>query len=219
VSHLAAAIREGSLWVDTLSVKTDIVTLIEKHAGALEMLSLNPMFAPVMGWHGRPVAAVEPVPGPKTAFFKRLLGTWGARVEEVSAQEHDRLTGVIQVATHAAVYCFGAAALQPGFDLEKALRLSTPPYRVLLTLLHRMTTQSPDVYWDIQTHHPLAGPVRQLLLRTLEDLQRDAAKDNSARFKATIEALSLLLKPRAGTFSQWSEQALTLPCGKNLSSQ
>jgi 4-amino-4-deoxyprephenate dehydrogenase len=218
-SHLAAAMREGSLWVDTLSVKTDIVGLIERYAGTLEVLSINPMFAPVMGWRGGSVAAVEPVPGPKTAFFKGLLCTWGARVEKISAQEHDRLTGMIQVATHAAVYCFGAATLQSGFDLEKALRLATPPFRVLLTLLYRMTTQSPDVYWDIQAHHPLARSVRQGLLRTLEDLQHDATKDNSAKFKATIEHLKLLFEAQAGTFSQWAVQALTLPPGKNLSSQ
>src|ERR1700760_2286477 len=56
---LAAAMPAGRLWLDTLSVKTEIVQALQSRAGHLEALSINPMFAPALGWADKPVAAVE----------------------------------------------------------------------------------------------------------------------------------------------------------------
>ena len=56
---LTAAMTEGTLWVDTLSVKTDITRALESSARRLEILSINPMFAPALGWKGRSVAVVK----------------------------------------------------------------------------------------------------------------------------------------------------------------
>ena len=200
----------GSLWVDTLSVKSGIVHALAQQAGRLQILSINPMFAPVMGWQGGAVALVEMCAGAGSAFFKQLLGNWGARLESVTAEEHDRLTAAIQVATHAAVLAFGAVLLSLDFDLEAALRLSSPPHRLLLTLLHRITTQSPDVYWDIQAHHPLAARVRGELIAALQQIQTDSAHQDATRFTATLSQLKALLEPRDALFSEWAKQSFAL---------
>ena len=160
-SSLAEAMPEGSLWVDSLSVKSGVVRAIEMQSDRIQVLSINPMFAPVMGWVGHAVAVVEVSSGAKSEFFKQLLRAWGARLEVVGAEEHDNLTAAIQVATHAAIISFGAVLLSSNYDLEKALRLSTPPHRLMLTLLDRMTTQSAEVYWDIQAYHPQGSLVRK----------------------------------------------------------
>jgi prephenate dehydrogenase len=193
--------------MDTLSVKSSIVREIRRMAGRVEGLSINPMFAPVMGWTGNGVAVVEVFVGPKSTFFKNLLSTWGARLEPVDAEEHDRLTAAIQVATHAAVIAFGGALLGLNFDLERAMRLSTPPHRLMLTLLHRMTTQSVDVYWDIQTYHPLGIAVRKEMIDTLERLDEDAAKCEARRFAEIFAALNALFQPRDALFKRWAGHA------------
>jgi 4-amino-4-deoxyprephenate dehydrogenase len=209
-SRLAAAMPAGSLWLDTLSVKSDVVRAIGAQSGRVQALSINPMFAPAMGWAGNTVAVVGVFPGPKSEYLKELLRTWGARLEEVGAEEHDRLTAAIQVATHAAVLSFGAALLNLNFDLERALRLSTPPHRLLLTLLHRMTTQSAEVYWDIQAYHPLGGPVRKELIGALQRLEEDAGKDEPGRFVEMFSQLRTLFETRDELFKGWAKQAFAL---------
>jgi prephenate dehydrogenase len=110
-SRLAEVMPSGSLWVDTLSVESGIVRALEPEAGRLQVLSINPMFAPVMGWAGGAVAVIDAAAGPKSAFFQKLLSLWGARLEVTGTEEHDRLTAAIQVATHAAVLSFGVTLL------------------------------------------------------------------------------------------------------------
>jgi prephenate dehydrogenase len=206
-ARLVEIMPAGGLWMDTLSVKSGIMHALRQYAGHVQLLSINPMFAPAMGWAGNTVAVVEMCAGPKSAFLKQLLATWGARLEAVSAEEHDRLTAAIQVATHAAVLSFGAALLNLDFDLEGALRLSSPPHRLLLTLLHRMTTQSPEVYWDIQAHHPLASRVRQELMSALERIHEDAEKKDASRFVEILSQLRALLETREELFTGWAKQS------------
>jgi 4-amino-4-deoxyprephenate dehydrogenase len=207
---LTAAMPDRCLWVDTLSIKSNIAQAIAREAGRLEMLSINPMFAPALGWAGHAVAVVGLSTGSKSTFVKQLLTQWGARVEELSAEEHDRLTGAVQVATHAAVLSFGAALLQLKFDVDKALRIATPPHKLLLTLVHRMATQNAEVYWDLQAYHPLACVVRKELIRTLETIQEDAAHDDPETLKSTLEDLRALLAPQEEVLARWLEHAFLL---------
>ena len=204
--NLAGAMPGGALWLDTLSVKRDIVHLLQRRTRDIEILSLNPMFAPALGWPGNTVAAVEAAPGPKSALFKQLLASWGARVEMLTAVEHDQFTAAIQVATHAAVLSFGAALLGTGYDLKKALRLSTPPHRLLLTLLHRIVTQNADVYWDIQAYHPLGTEMRNELIRALESIQSAVDKDEATPFTALFAELRSLLAPSGETLADWTKR-------------
>jgi 4-amino-4-deoxyprephenate dehydrogenase len=210
-AKLTDSMTEGSLWVDTLSIKGDIVRALASERGRLEAVSLNPMFAPAMGWEGNAVALVTVADGTKSALFKQMLAGWGARLEEVTAEDHDRLTAAIQVATHASVLSFGAALLELKFDLDKALRLATPPHRLLLTLLYRMATQNPDVYWDIQTYHPEGGAVRKALLQALEDLQADAARHEGDRLYTMLRDWRALFATHENTFREWSTRAFALP--------
>jgi prephenate dehydrogenase len=108
------------------------------------------------------------------------------------------------------VLSFGAALLNLDFDLERALRLSSPPHRLLLTLLHRMTTQSPDVYWDIQAHHPLGSRVRSELMSGLERIHEDAGKKDESRFVETLSQLKALFETRDELFTAWAKQAFGL---------
>ena len=206
--RLAAAMTDGSLWVDTLSVKTDVVRAIATQSGRIEALSINPMFAPVMGWRGNPVAVVEVFSGPKSALLKKLMAGWGARLEIIAAEEHDRLTAVIQVATHAAVLAFGATLLESNFDLGRTFCLSTPPHRLLLTLLHRMTKQSPEVYWDIQAYHPLGGRVRQEMMSALGRIGEDAGQFEAKRFVELFAQLRALFESRDELFEEWGKRAV-----------
>jgi prephenate dehydrogenase len=194
--RLAAAMADGALWVDTLSIKGPITKALEMHSRRIEILSINPMFAPALGWKGRPVAVVEiESPGSRRQYFKQLLTEWGASVETITAEEHDRLTAALQVATHAAALAFGSSLLNSSYNLKAALRLATPPHRMLLGLLYRISSQNPEVYWDIQAHHPHAAEVRQQLINSLEHIETQTAQGDFDGFKRVFQEICSLLSP------------------------
>jgi 4-amino-4-deoxyprephenate dehydrogenase len=192
-----------------LSVKGPVVRLFDAHADRVEILSINPMFAPALGWSGHPVAVIEVgQAGPKGRSFQQLLSSWGASVEIVSADEHDRLTAAVQVATHAATLAFGATLLSLGYNAETAMRVATPPHRLLLTLLNRMVTQNPEVYWDIQAYHPHAALVRQSLIKALEAIQLQAELQDRGGFQDLFQKLGHLLSTKSADLVGMSERVI-----------
>ena len=189
---ILTAMARGALWIDTLSVKQNICGLLRRYKEKLELVSINPMFAPALGFDGNSVAFVEISGGPKSEEFARTLRSLGAIVEMLTPETHDRLTAAIQVATHAAILSFGAALLELDYDIEKGSAIATPPHRMLLSLLQRMSTANPEVYWDIQHHHPFAASVRESLSRALKTLDAAAREDSPREFQELFERLRLL---------------------------
>lgn len=186
------AMARGALWVDTLSVKQNICGLLQRYKEKLELVSINPMFAPALGFNGNAVAFVGISGGPKSEEFASTLRSLGATVEMLTPETHDRLTAAIQVATHAAILSFGAALLELDYDIEKGSAIATPPHRQLLSLLQRLSTANPEVYWDIQHHHPFAASVRESLSRALKALDTAAREDSPREFQELFERLRLL---------------------------
>lgn len=186
------AMSRGALWVDTLSVKQDICRLLRGYEEKLELVSINPMFAPSLGFADHSVAFVEISGGPKSEEFARTLRSLGATVEMVAPETHDKLTAAIQVATHAAILSFGAVLLELGYDVEKGRAIATPPHRMLLSLLNRVSSANPEVYWDIQHHHPHGAAVRESLSRAVKALDSAAREDSPREFQELFERIRLL---------------------------
>ncbi|MFL6449390.1 MAG: prephenate dehydrogenase dimerization domain-containing protein [Bryobacteraceae bacterium] len=211
VASVLPLMSNGSLWVDTVSVKSPLTLELQKRVGEYEILSINPMFAPALGWNKRSVAAVEICSGPKTRAFCALMASWGAQVENLTAIEHDQLTAAIQVATHAAILAFGHALIHLNFDITKAVRLATPPHRLLLTVLHRLASQNSDVYWDIQACHPLATVVRDKLADGIARLSRAPGADGQEQFRKLFDQIESVLQSEVNALHEWSQELFTAP--------
>ncbi|GIH63904.1 prephenate dehydrogenase/arogenate dehydrogenase family protein [Microbispora siamensis] len=202
VKQVAAAMRPGALLADTLSVKGPIADEILAHAGDVEAAGLNPMFAPSLGFAGRPVAAVVVHDGPRTRALLRLVETWGGRAVRLGAHEHDRLAAATQALTHAAVLSFGLALARLGVGVAELAAVAPPPHATMLALLARIASGTPEVYWDVQWANPQAAAARQALaegVRTLAGLL-DGRADGEAEFAAALGRLRDLLGPDLGFY-------------------
>jgi prephenate dehydrogenase len=212
---IVEAMGEGSLWIDALSVKSGVCRSLRGRTEPIEILSIHPMFAPALRWRGNRVAAIEVAGGPKSAAMIDLLLSWGAHVERLSAADHDAQTAAIQVATHAAVLAFGAALLELDYDPAAALRLATPPHRLMLALLNRMVNANPAVYSEIQRHHPQAGAVRQAMSRALEAIAAGSGDDRSLdALPRWFEDLRILLSAEQGYLGELSDRVVAQVSGE-----
>ncbi|MGB7738336.1 MAG: prephenate dehydrogenase/arogenate dehydrogenase family protein [Steroidobacteraceae bacterium] len=165
--------KHGSLLVDTLSVKSRFAQALEGVGTQAELLGINPMFAPSLGFAGRSVVAVPYAAGQRAEAFLEFIRSQGSDVLRLSADEHDRACAALQVATHAAVLSFGIALRAANYDLTAAARIAPPPHRTLLALLARIVSGDPEVYRDIQVANPFAAEMRARLVaahRHLEDV-------------------------------------------------
>ncbi len=183
VKGVAAVLHPDAVLVDTLSVKQRIVESLRADASGIEALSLNPMFAPSLGFEGRAVAAVVVHDGPGVRTLLDLIGRWGGKVVPVTAQEHDRLAGASQALTHATVLAFGLALGRAGVGATELRQIAPPPHTVLLSLLARIATGTPEVYWDVQAANPEAPAARRELaqgVRRIADLLDTGTEEDFA---------------------------------------
>ncbi|MDJ0842838.1 prephenate dehydrogenase/arogenate dehydrogenase family protein [Crocosphaera sp.] len=170
LEHFVPVIPTNGLVVDTLSVKTPIEEKMANFRLDVQILSINPMFAPDLGFCQNNVTAIDLQPGLRSANFINLMRKWGANVTIMTASEHDRYTAITQVLTHAAIIAFGLCLTKLDVETDKLLSVSTPVHRTMLKLLARITSQHPDIYWRIQLDNPYGKQMREALLNSLKQL-------------------------------------------------
>jgi len=185
---LVPALRPGALLVDTLSVKGPCVQALEAlDVDGLQVVGVNPMFAPALGFDGRPVLAVVTRPGALVELLLDLLRQAGARVVPCTAAQHDELAAVTQALTHAAVLGVGAALLDLGVTVPQVTAVAPPPHLVLIGLLARIVSGAPEVYWDVQAANPAAARAREALARGLHRVADLVAAGDPDRFAALLQ--------------------------------
>jgi prephenate dehydrogenase len=211
IGRLAGALRPDALIADTLSVKATIVPALRaaaKAAGEAEALSLNPMFAPSLGFAGHPVASVVVRDGQRGRALRDLIEQWGARVVTVTADQHDRVAAAAQALTHAAVIAFGAALAELDVDIADLDRMGPPPHTALLSLLARIASGAPEVYWDVQAANPHAPAARRALARGVSQLTGVVEDGDRAAFGDLLDRLCGVLGPLQGAYRKRSAQGL-----------
>jgi 4-amino-4-deoxyprephenate dehydrogenase len=206
VPAVARQLRPGTLLVDTLSVKTGIVAALAAHAAHLEAVSLNPMFAPDLGFDGRAVAAVVAHDGPRARALLDAVGRRGGRVSEIGADEHDRVAAVTQALTHAAVLAFGLALDELGVAVEDLGAVATPPHLTLLALLARITSGGSETYWDVQASNPHARRARTALASGLATLADAADYGTGGDLAAILERARQRLGPDRYAYARICEE-------------
>jgi prephenate dehydrogenase len=184
---------QGALLLDLLSVKSAIVTKMKDVKRPVELLSLHPMFAPQVGFQGQNVAAIEVRSGPLSDKLLSFIKNCGAHITFMDAEEHDVSTAAIQVATHTAIISFGLTLHSMGYDIERALAMSTPLHRVMLSLLARILAGDPDIYWRIQLKHPLSASVRDSLKQSLVKLDEAVLKRDFDEFRSLLDSTRALI--------------------------
>jgi prephenate dehydrogenase len=206
VPALAPQLRPGGLLVDTLSVKTGIVAALAAHGAHLEAVSLNPLFAPALGFDGRAVAAVVVRDGSRARALLDAVGRHGGRVAEIGADEHDRVAAVTQALTHAAVLAFGLALDELGVAVEDIGAVATPPHLTLLALLARIASGQPETYWDVQAGNPHARRARTALAAGLATLADAADHGTGGDFAAILERARRTLGPARDAYTRICEE-------------
>ena len=209
IDRLTGALRPDALIADTLSVKTTVVPALRAAVMVSgEALSLNPMFAPSLGFAGHPVASVVVRNGWRGRALRGLIEQWGARVVTVTADQHDRLAAAAQALTHAAVIGFGAALAELDVDIADLDRMGPPPHTALLSLLARIASGAPEVYWDVQAANPYAPGARRALSRGVSQLADVVDDGDPAAFGDLLDRLCGVFGPLRGAYRERSAKAL-----------
>ncbi len=157
--------------VDTTSTKCKVETYYEKilqtHPAKLSILSLDPLFKPGIFLSTKPVAYFTKNETKESRELLTILINLGLDLFESSAQEHDAALSIVQVTVHALSLVFGKVMLESDISFNILSKYATPPFRLIMLLLHRIITGTSDVYWDIQYNNFKGQEARNQLKNSL----------------------------------------------------
>jgi prephenate dehydrogenase len=168
------------LILDTLSIKSKISDIyLEKKLSAL---SINPMFGPDLELVGRNMIVCNYANIADSEWLISLFSNRGVKVTFLSASEHDKITSIVQAATHLSIMTFGLTLSKFGIDVSKQLDVSTPLFYSLYAIYSRIISGNSDVYWEIQTENPYADAARSALIDSLLFIDNTIKNNNENSF-------------------------------------
>lgn len=197
LEEVAGAVTTAQVVIDLTSVKSLFVTTLR--ALPSEVLSLHPMFSPIVSSHvGQSCIVYRVRRGELSRYVEQLLAEEGLNLVEVEAELHDRMMAVIQGLTHfqaiAAAHCMRSL----GFSPEESLPSASPIYRLRLDMIGRIIAQDPRLYAEIQMYNPYVGDVLAELERSSTLLGTLVKERDIPGFVSEFEAI----RRSFGTFTE-----------------
>jgi 4-amino-4-deoxyprephenate dehydrogenase len=178
-------ISKTALLIDTLSVKKEVASFYEKNH--FNALSLNPMFGPDLQMEGKNIIVVKFKETTASNWFISLLETWKLNIVYATSDEHDKMSSIVQVATHAAIMAFGATLNESDISISELLKVATPPFLSISALFGRIVSGNKKVYWNIQNENTYASEVRKKLIKNLIALDKSIDNNREGDFNNLIE--------------------------------
>ncbi|MBI4339994.1 MAG: prephenate dehydrogenase/arogenate dehydrogenase family protein [Chloroflexi bacterium] len=185
-------LRPGAHVFDVCSTKSVALPAMLRHAPeGVSVLGTHPLFGPAVPDLVGQVMVMTPTPRTDAAFYqwyRDVVRSFGAVVEEMPAQDHDLHMLFIQTLAHFCYLVFGRTLAQAGslgFNLEQSFKVSTPPYGILAAFTARIIGGNPRLYAQIQAQ-PDASKVRSLFLQAAQEIARQFSGDQ-AQVQAAIQ--------------------------------
>jgi chorismate mutase / prephenate dehydrogenase len=148
INHLPK-LPSDCVLADLTSIKADpLAAMLKVHDGPV--VGLHPMFGPrVKTLVKQVIIQCDGRSCEQYGWLIDQIKLWGGYMESCSAKEHDQFMSYIQALRHFTSFVYGCFLLEEQVDLNKVLAFSSPIYRLELSMVGRMFSQSPELYADI----------------------------------------------------------------------
>ena len=178
-------IPETAIVMDVGSVKTKPCQILQTHF-ANNVLGTHPLYGPDSAgdsWQGHKVVFCRlNIDDESYRRVKDLFTSRGVTISECTPEEHDQMMAKTQALVH-----FIGRALT-GLEPQD---IATPDYANLLKMMEKVTNDTWELFYDMQTLNPYAEPVRKNFLKKVEQLDHDIDRhgESLSTYRAQIDAI------------------------------
>lgn len=154
VIHHLNNLPDDCILADFTSIKeSPLYEMMKAHQGPV--VGLHPMFGPdVTGLIKQTIIVCDGREKEQYQWLLKQFQVWGAKIFQVSAQEHDQAMSMVQVMRHFSTIAYGYHLMTEGADIENLVNMSSPIYRLELIMVGRLFAQDPILYSDIIFANP-----------------------------------------------------------------
>jgi chorismate mutase/prephenate dehydrogenase len=138
-----------TILADLTSVKEKPLTaMLKRHPGPV--IGLHPMFGPdISEMRDQRLIYCLGRNARSCAVLLDIIASWGIKLVETQAAEHDRNMAMIQAQRHFINFCLGSNLMDAGVDMEKLLAMGTPAFHLEMMQMGRFFSQQAELYADI----------------------------------------------------------------------
>ena len=166
-------------------------------------VATSPSRPTVASFRRQKIVVCKVRPGALSEWLTAELARMGAEIVRADPEEHDRMMAVVQVLTHFGIMAMGLSLARSGQPLEDTLRFMSPIYRLEVSMVGRLFSQSPELYREIVMKNPWAAQLRHGFVTEATELDRIIGEADSAAF------LARFAETRA-YFASFSAEAMAL---------
>ncbi len=183
---------DNQLWIEIASRKSEIHKLIKKHK-INNVLSIHPMRRPpTSGTLKGSNIVVVMRPEPATHWYEwteSFLSALEGNITSVDAKTHEKLVVAYgQGLTHNLLWLMTAVLKQRNIKLEEIIPVSSPLFRILLSLSGRMLQGDAGLYGELQIDNEHALTMLDTLEDLLRGLKKKIARGDLSAFSQTFSS-------------------------------
>nr|QNO58255.1 hypothetical protein DKLEMCON_00037 [Methanosarcinales archaeon ANME-1 ERB7] len=185
IERVGPKMHAGSLLMDITTVKKMPVETMQRCTNVgVEILGSHPLFGPsTKTMQGQTVIFVPSKKGQLYERIYELFKSSGAKIEFLTATEHDEIMAVIQGLTHFVLISFGIALKNLDFDVAESRKYMNPMVAILMDFVGRLLHQDPHLSALIQTNFEM-GEVHETFLSGANRLFELVSAGNVEEFMA-----------------------------------
>jgi chorismate mutase/prephenate dehydrogenase len=193
---------------DFTSVKeAPLFEMMKVHKGPV--VGLHPMFGPdVTGLIKQTIIVCDGREEPQYQWLLKQFEVWGAKIYQVSANEHDEAMSMVQVMRHFSTIAYGYHLMAEGADIENLVNMSSPIYRLELIMVGRLFAQNPILYSDIIFANPENINMMKRFAYRFFELLEDVEQGDKEAFVTMFTQVSNWFGDYAGDFLAESKTML-----------
>lgn len=178
-------IPESAIVMDVGSVKTKPCAILQKHFSN-KVLGTHPLFGPDSAgdsWQDCKMVFCK-LSCSDTVYktVQKLFTDRGVLIIECTPAEHDQMMAKTQALIH-----FIGRALT-GLEPQQ---IATPDYDNMLQMMQKVTNDTWELFYDMQTLNPYAEPIRKNFIKKIEQLDKDIDRNGEplVTYRAQIDAI------------------------------
>jgi prephenate dehydrogenase len=165
IERVGPEMHGGSLLMDITSVKKAPIDMMGRFTNEdVEILGTHPLFGPTAkSMRGQTIIFVPLRKGHLCDKIDAMFKKNGARIEILTAEEHDQIMSVIQGLTHFILLSFGITLKNLDFNVDRSRKFMSPMYEIIMDFVGRLLHQDPHLYAMIQTNFEM-GKIHETFL-------------------------------------------------------
>lgn len=183
-------IRPDALLVDISSIKRDPINCMLKYSNS-EVIGTHPLFGPNAVSLLNQVVFLCPSRTEKWIKpFRKFLEDLGAKIIEVTPDNHDRFMACFQTLRHVMLTALGQTLIRLGFDSHFQVEATGQWFQQLIEMLRHQFKQPSELYADLAIQNPHSSSMVKLFRDNLNELANFISNEDKAGLVSAMDEVA-----------------------------